>query len=116
MPSPKIQTLKENLSKLRAEKRLALARETTRRKRKVARQTLRLRKKDTRKKSILGELALGWMETHPDFYGQILEGLSDTLVDTSARALFALEAPENFPLEIKTQNRRRIIIGGLVYF
>ena len=55
------------------------------------------------------------METHPDFYGQILEGLSDTLVDTSARALFALEAPENFPLEIKTQNRRRIIIGGLVY-
>ena len=56
------------------------------------------------------------METHPDFYGQILEGLSDTLVDTSARALFALEAPENSSLEIKTQNRRRIIIGGLVYF
>ena len=47
MASPKVQTLKENLSKLRAEKPLALAREVTRRRRKAARQTLRLRKKDT---------------------------------------------------------------------
>ena len=47
MPSPNVETLKGNLSKLRAEKPLALAKEATRRKRKAARKTLRLRKKDT---------------------------------------------------------------------